>query len=125
MLVYDITSAESFEALETWRDEFLSQVNVDEDSFPFAVVGNKLDLAEQRAVSVQRASNWCKNLGPALKYYETSAKDGANVSKMFMEMAEVGAARARAQNRAGAGTVYRPDPERDLVAEGNKGKCCK
>lgn len=125
VLVYDITSAESFEALETWRDEFLTQVSVeDEEHFPFAVVGNKTDLAESRSVSASRAANWCRHHGPSTKYFETSAKDATNVTSMFSEIARLGAERARAQNRAGSGTVYKPDPGRDLVKEGKKGGCC-
>ncbi len=51
ILVFDVTIQKSFEDLETWRNEFLVQANVtDPDRFPFVVLGNKVDQAEQRAV---------------------------------------------------------------------------
>lgn len=51
ILVYDITSATSFDALEEWRDEFLIQSCVrDPDNFPFIVIGNKTDAGDMRQV---------------------------------------------------------------------------
>ncbi len=51
MLVYDITNAKSFESLESWRDEFLLQGQPkDPDNFPFVVIGNKSDRAEDKKV---------------------------------------------------------------------------
>jgi len=46
ILVYDVTSAGSFQSLDSWRDEFLIQASPrDPDNFPFVVIGNKIDLA--------------------------------------------------------------------------------
>ena len=51
VLVYDITNAKSFESLESWRDEFLLQGQPkDPDNFPFVVIGNKSDRAEDKKV---------------------------------------------------------------------------
>ena len=52
ILVYDMTDARSFDALNSWRDEFLiSAAPRDPDSFPFVVVGNKVDVIDRaRAV---------------------------------------------------------------------------
>ena len=45
ILVYDVTSANSFRSLDSWRDEFLIQASPrDPDHFPFVVIGNKIDL---------------------------------------------------------------------------------
>ena len=42
VLVYDMASVKTFEALESWRSEFLIQAAPsDPDSFPFVVLGNK------------------------------------------------------------------------------------
>merc|ERR1712178_190285 len=47
VLVYDVTSQNSFKTLETWRDEFLIQASPrDAENFPFLLVGNKIDLKE-------------------------------------------------------------------------------
>lgn len=52
VLVYDMTDARSFDALDSWRDEFLiSAAPRDPDSFPFVVMGNKVDVIDRaRAV---------------------------------------------------------------------------
>lgn len=52
VLVYDMTDARSFDALDSWRDEFLiSAAPRDPDSFPFVVMGNKVDVFDRaRAV---------------------------------------------------------------------------
>merc|ERR1712097_82155 len=45
ILVFDLTSKKSFENLDTWREEFLVQSGPpDQDTFPFVVLGNKVDL---------------------------------------------------------------------------------
>ena len=51
VLVYDVTMANTFKNLDSWRDEFLIQASPrDAENFPFVVLGNKIDL-ESRAVS--------------------------------------------------------------------------
>ena len=54
MLVYDVNNAKSFDALDSWRDEFLLQASPrDPDAFPFVLVGNKVDMSDgQREVRV-------------------------------------------------------------------------
>jgi len=48
ILVYDVTSSNSFRSLDSWRDEFLIQSSPrDPDHFPFVVIGNKIDLASR------------------------------------------------------------------------------
>lgn len=50
VLVYDISSRESFEALDNWKNNFLNQTMPEDSSkFPFLLLGNKSDL-NQRAV---------------------------------------------------------------------------
>lgn len=51
-LVYDITNTWSFDNIPNWKNSFLQKSMVSSpETFPFMVVGNKLDLAEdQRAV---------------------------------------------------------------------------
>jgi GTPase KRas protein len=51
LLVYSITSRESFEEIRTFQQQILRVK--DKDIFPMVVVGNKLDLANERKVSVE------------------------------------------------------------------------
>ena len=43
VLVYDVTSQQSFRNLESWRDEFLIQASPrNPEEFPFVLLGNKV-----------------------------------------------------------------------------------
>lgn len=92
LLVYDVTDPKSFENLETWRSEFLNQVSGGSDeSFPFIVLGNKIDKETERRVSRARAEQWCRNTRgrpmESTPHFETSAKTAVNVEEAFMEVA--------------------------------------
>ncbi|KAK5939193.1 Ypt/Rab-type GTPase Rab7 [Knufia obscura] len=84
VLVYDVNSPKSFETLDSWRDEFLIQASPrDPDSFPFVVLGNKVDMGEERRMITQkRAHAYCQQRGQ-MPYFETSAKDNVNVEQAF------------------------------------------
>ncbi|KAH6890923.1 GTP-binding protein ypt7 [Coprinopsis sp. MPI-PUGE-AT-0042] len=79
VLVFDVNSSKSFQALESWRDEFLIQASPhDPDNFPFVVLGNK--------VTQKRALAWCQAKGN-IPYFETSAKEAINVEQAFQTVA--------------------------------------
>ena len=88
MLTYDVNNSRSFESLgrpfstwrlqpyffnmrflflrtDQWRDEFLVQASPrDSESFPFVLLGNKIDVEEsRRMVSQKRAMAWCQSKG--------------------------------------------------------------
>ena len=46
-----------------------------------------LEAANNRAVTVDEAEDWCKKNG-VMTYVETSARSGQNVEKVFLEVAE-------------------------------------
>jgi len=86
VLVYDVTNANSFKSLDSWRDEFLIQASPrDPENFPFVVLGNKIDL-ENRAVSTKRAQTWCQSKNE-IPYFEVSAKEAINVEQAFQTIA--------------------------------------
>jgi len=60
MLVYDMTSMKSFEAIEFWVNEFITQSGViDPQTFPFVIVGNKNDTSSsQRQVTMEKVEEW-------------------------------------------------------------------
>jgi Ras-related protein Rab-7A len=91
ILVYDITDRASFQALESWRNEFLNQAGPSNpNQFPFIVIGNKVDLETTRAVQRSDVSNWCKSKGEKpIPLFETSAKDGIKVEAAFQQAAEL------------------------------------
>ncbi|ODV62970.1 Rab family GTPase YPT7 [Ascoidea rubescens DSM 1968] len=84
VLVYDVTNSKSFENLSSWKDEFLIQANVkNPDNFPFVILGNKIDLEEnKRAITTKKALSLCESLGN-IPYFETSAKENVNIEVAF------------------------------------------
>jgi len=84
VLVYDVNNSKSFDNLDSWRDEFLIQASPrDPESFPFVVLGNKVDVDEsRRMISSKRAMTFCQSKG-GIPYFETSAKDAINVEQAF------------------------------------------
>ena len=63
------------------------------DSFPFLVVGNKLDLEQsQRSVAYKQLEKFSKENGEML-FVEASAKSNLNVEQAFQQVAELALAR--------------------------------
>ncbi|MBD3226901.1 MAG: GTP-binding protein [Candidatus Lokiarchaeota archaeon] len=81
-LIFDLTNRASFEHLDKWYNEVLSNCG----EIPMILVGNKADLAD-RAVSKNEAQDWAASHG--LQYYETSAKTGENVGDVFSDLANI------------------------------------
>lgn len=92
VLVHDLTNFKSFEALNGWRREFLTQTGA-EEPFPFVVLGNKSDLNSQLSRTNFRAyQKWCKENG-AMPHYMTSAKNASNVNQAFEEIGRIALSR--------------------------------
>jgi len=89
VLVFDVNVAQTFEHLDSWREEFLSQAAPrDPEKFPFVVLGNKIDLEHQRVVSQKRSVAWCQSKGN-IPYFETSAKEAIHVDQAFQTVAKL------------------------------------
>lgn len=104
LLVYDITDPHSLDNLDHWRRDFLQHVggiavtepNSGHSSFPFVVLGNKMDKLQDRLVPLERSEEWCRRVGGAhigmarpLAHFETSAKTAINVEEAFKEAARL------------------------------------
>jgi len=86
-LVFDVNQDKTFESINTWKEEFLIKAAVDNaESFPFIVLGNKIDLEGKREVSKKKALKYCEDNG-ALEFFEVSAKQGVGVSEAFTSLA--------------------------------------
>ncbi|CAP67384.1 uncharacterized protein PODANS_1_23850 [Podospora anserina S mat+] len=82
LLVYSITSRESFEEIRTFQQQILRVK--DKDIFPMVVVGNKVDLASERKVPQEEGEALAREF--RCKFLETSAKTNTNVEQAFYEV---------------------------------------
>ncbi|MCJ1316132.1 Ras GTPase [Xylographa vitiligo] len=82
LLVYSITSRQSFEEIQVFQQQILRVK--DRDYFPIIIVGNKCDLDGDREVSTQEGEAMARGFG--CKFIETSAKSRINVDNAFYEI---------------------------------------
>ncbi len=81
ILVFDVTNLSSYENIENWYKEII----VASPKISLIMVGNKIDLEDQRIVAFEEGEKIAKKLG--LTYIETSAKTGENINDAFRILA--------------------------------------
>ncbi|KAI9270640.1 ras family-domain-containing protein [Phascolomyces articulosus] len=89
ILVYDITSEESFTDMNTWVEELKKAMT---DDMVICIVGNKLDLASnQRVVTITKAAEYAgRVLGTECPVYEVSAKeDDGEIEELFLQLTQI------------------------------------
>jgi len=82
VVVFDITSRESFEATSKWIADVRAQRGND---VILVLVGNKTDLADKRAVTTAELEARANE--QEIMFIETSAKDGFNIKLLFRRLA--------------------------------------
>ena len=85
----------------------------DPASFPFVVLGNKIDKEPERKVPTQKAEAWAKENGN-IPYYETSALEDVAVDDAFVQMAQA------AIKREQENQLFMPDKIGGLPGNGLK-----
>lgn len=80
--VFSVTERETFDGMKEFREQIL-RVKVD-DKVPMILVGNKIDLQDQRVVSADEARALAHSWG--VPYEETSAKTRLNVEKVYYDL---------------------------------------
>ncbi|KAH7547862.1 hypothetical protein JRO89_XS14G0028800 [Xanthoceras sorbifolium] len=78
VIVYDITSPDSFNKAQYWVKELQKHGTPD---IVMALVGNKADLQENREVSAQDGIDYAEKNG--MFFIETSAKTADNINQLF------------------------------------------
>lgn len=81
ILMYSIIDKESFEGVNDWHQILVQNTNDDIIKF---LVGNKVDLADQRVISKEEGENKAKEINAT--FYEVSALTGEGVSDLFDEV---------------------------------------
>lgn len=82
MVVFDITQSSSLDKAKYWIKELQKQAN---NEILIVLVGNKLDLENERKISTSDAQVFANEMG--LLYFEVSAKTGENVQECFKQIA--------------------------------------
>ena len=80
LLVFTIDNKESFENIKTSRELILRY----KKKFPMKLVGNNVELENERKVSYKEAKDLANSWG--IEYFETSAKTGFNVKEVFEKL---------------------------------------
>ena len=83
--IFYIFCIQSFNDVKIWYKEIKSN---SEPDIKIILVGNKSDLEDKREVSKESVQNLIKDLDFDL-YLETSAKNGENVEKLFVEASKI------------------------------------
>ena len=82
IFVYDITSRKSFKNVKDWiKDSELHDIG-----FEKILVGNKIDLNDDRKITTETASNYADSIN--IKYYETSALKNIGIKELFENISE-------------------------------------
>ena len=125
LIVFDITSHASFEALPIWIENFYKngpeQKNI-------ILIGNKKDLEENRQVTQEEAQTFSEINN--MMYFETSAKEGDNIDYVFNYAAEKLLEFYSGNNEAILKRQITPNNEKqitnfqDVRIEETKKKCC-
>mmetsp|Transcript_39464 Transcript_39464/g.45318 ORF Transcript_39464/g.45318 Transcript_39464/m.45318 type:complete len:121 (-) Transcript_39464:47-409(-) len=82
MLVYDITSSESFSKISDWMKQVKEYFD---PTIPVTLVGNKIDLEKNRDVETRDAEKIANEWG--IMFAEVSALDATNIESMFKNIA--------------------------------------
>ncbi len=85
-IVFDVCNRESFDNVKIWYEElndFIGNKNI-----PITIVGNKIDLADQRSITYQEGIGLGEeltkeNIDSHFSYIETSALTGKNIGDAF------------------------------------------
>lgn len=82
VLVFDITSSNSFSDLVKWHQ---TVTNIADPNVSFIVAGNKVDLEDNRNVPTEKAESYANSI--KAKYIETSARTPINIDELFLLIA--------------------------------------
>jgi len=84
ILTFDITRSSTFSNVQNW---FNTAQKFGLSSIPRLLIGNKIDLQDERKIIKPMADHLAEKLN--CTYYETSAKTGDNVKLIFRKTAEI------------------------------------
>ncbi|VDM70638.1 unnamed protein product [Strongylus vulgaris] len=122
LLIFDMTDQRSFDRAKVWLKELQRALG---DSVVLMIVGNKLDLARNRTVTLEEAQEYASSMGAM--YEETSAKEDIGIEETFVRLCK--AMIAVAKDTSKSRSIDNPRGRRiELVDDEpshSRGRCCK
>ena len=88
IFMHDITRYSTFKNLSIWSSAFREAIKNEGREIPAILVGSKLDLKENRVVSLEEAQKFGKE-NNLLDYLECSSKTGENVDSVFKSIGQI------------------------------------
>jgi len=85
LIVFDVGERATFNSVNNWISFYRENKSKELKELIY-LIGNKIDIGKERQVSTEEAEEFAKLNN--LKYYETSAKNGTNVEKIFKDVGE-------------------------------------
>lgn len=82
IIIYDVTEKKSFDKIINWVDSI--KENSDTQNVEILLVGNKIDMVNERVVQFSEGNDLAINFG--INFIETSAKTGENVDNAFFNI---------------------------------------
>ncbi|KAI8915949.1 ras family-domain-containing protein [Gorgonomyces haynaldii] len=119
VVAYDLTKPQTLEKAKQWVKELQRQAN---PNIVICLVGNKLDLEQERGVSKQEALDYATESG--LLFMEASAKSGENVIEIFTDIAKKIPLENLQQNRSRTGLVTQARVDVNDQQQQPAQKCC-
>ena len=83
MIVYDITSMETFQHIQNWIEDIRNQ---SPKTVLIILIGNKIDLEDKRVISYDEGNEFAIKNG--IIFAETSAKTGDGIEEIFVKSAK-------------------------------------
>ncbi len=82
LVIYDITRRDTFDSVKHWVADYRSVRGEDK---PVVIIGNKIDLEEQRTISTKEGQALADSIG--IPFYECSAKLGGElISQIYTDL---------------------------------------
>lgn len=121
MIVYDVTSTDSFNNVRKWIEAVRTYANQD---VAILIVGNKCDLKNKREIKWDSASQYTQSIGCEL--IETSAKTNVNVEKSFKQLAQNGVKVVLNKKEKDKKTAIKleQNAQKDKQESANSSYCC-
>jgi len=117
ILIYDVTEKKSFDRVSNWVDSI--KENSDTQNVEILLVGNKIDMNNERVVSFADGNDLANNFG--INFIETSAKTGENVESAFFTIIKKIFDKEKVREPA---TISLQNVNENKVEKKKKSKCC-